>query len=206
MTAPTTPCTSCAPIKCASTTEAAQYTVLPVAHVGYRDFHAFADDINFTGCLFDNLQGPLFALNDYTNFYSCTFRKCQMQPIDSEFGPQGFAVLAFCTQLPDDAPATIHVKKPTLSPGLWTDGTHRYRVTQADPYRYTFTSLDNPDQVFALNCISVAANEYILAPQYPYENFAGRLVADAGRIGAVDYVRILDDGGALLQSFKRIGR
>ena len=28
--------------------EAAQYTVLPVAHVGYRDFHAFADDINFT--------------------------------------------------------------------------------------------------------------------------------------------------------------
>ena len=164
------------------------------------------DDINFTGCLFDNLQGPLFALNDYTNFYSCTFRRCQMQPIDSEFGPQGFAVLAFCTQLPDDAPATIHVKKPTLSPGLWTDGTHRYRVTQADPYRYTFTSLDNPDQVFALNCISVAANEYILAPQYPYENFAGRLVADAGRIGAVDYVRILDDGGALLQSFKRIGR
>lgn len=28
--------------------EAAQYTVLPVAHAGYRDFHAFADDINFT--------------------------------------------------------------------------------------------------------------------------------------------------------------
>ncbi len=28
--------------------EAAQYTVLPVAHVGYRDFHAFAEDINFT--------------------------------------------------------------------------------------------------------------------------------------------------------------
>lgn len=28
--------------------EAAQYTVLPVARTGYRDFHAFADDINFT--------------------------------------------------------------------------------------------------------------------------------------------------------------
>ena len=28
--------------------EAAQYTTLPVAHVGYREFHAFADDINFT--------------------------------------------------------------------------------------------------------------------------------------------------------------
>lgn len=28
--------------------EAAQYTMLPVAHVGYREFHAFADDINFT--------------------------------------------------------------------------------------------------------------------------------------------------------------
>lgn len=28
--------------------EAAQYTVLPVAHVGYREFHAFADNINFT--------------------------------------------------------------------------------------------------------------------------------------------------------------
>lgn len=28
--------------------EAAQYTVLSVARTGYRDFHAFADDINFT--------------------------------------------------------------------------------------------------------------------------------------------------------------
>ena len=28
--------------------EAAQYTVLPVAYVGYREFHAFVDDINFT--------------------------------------------------------------------------------------------------------------------------------------------------------------
>ena len=28
--------------------EAAQYTVLPVAYVGYREFHVFADDINFT--------------------------------------------------------------------------------------------------------------------------------------------------------------
>ncbi|MBE6094991.1 MAG: efflux RND transporter periplasmic adaptor subunit [Schwartzia succinivorans] len=28
--------------------EAAQYTVLPVARTGYRDFHAFAEEINFT--------------------------------------------------------------------------------------------------------------------------------------------------------------
>ena len=28
--------------------EAAQYTVLPVAHAAYREFHAFAEDINFT--------------------------------------------------------------------------------------------------------------------------------------------------------------
>ena len=28
--------------------EAAQYTVLPVAHVGYREFHAFAENVNFT--------------------------------------------------------------------------------------------------------------------------------------------------------------
>lgn len=165
-----------------------------------------SNDIFFTGCLFDNLQGPLFALDDYINFYSCSFRNCQMQPIDSEFGPQGYAVLAYCTQLTDQSPATINVKKPDISPGLWTDGKHRYRVTRTDAYRYLFASLDGPEQVFALNCISAKTNDYILGPQYPYDNPAGRLVADVGRNGATDYVRILDDGGALLQSFKRIGR
>ena len=163
-----------------------------------------SDDVDFTGCLFDNLQGPLFALDDYVDFYCCTFRKCQMQPIDSEFGPQGYAVLAFCTQLLDESPATIHVKKPAISTGLWTDGTHRYRVTQADAYRYVFTSLDQPEEVFALNCISAKDNEYILAPEFGYENF-GRLVADVGRNGATDYVRILDDGNMLLRSLRHIG-
>ena len=162
-------------------------------------------DVDFTGCLFDNLQGPLFALNDYVDFFCCTFRKCQMQPIDSEYGPQGYAVLAYCTQLPDDSPATINVKKPAIRPGLWTDGKHQYRVTQADAYRYVFTPTDQPDNAFALNCISVEANDYILAPQSPNESFS-RLVADAGRNGAADYVRLLDDGGTLLHSFKRIGR
>lgn len=162
-------------------------------------------DVTFTGCLFDNLQGPLFALDDYVNFYSCSFRKCQMDPIDSEFGPQGFAILAYCTELPDAAPATISVQKPRLHPGLWTDGHRNYRVTQSDAYRYVFTPVDEPAQAFALNCISVSANDYILAPEYPNENF-GRLVADVGRNGATDYVRILDDGNMLLQSFKRIGR
>lgn len=164
-----------------------------------------SDNICFTGCLFDNLQGPLFALDDYVNFYSCSFRKCQMQPIDSEFGPQGYAVLAYCTQLADEETATISIAKPNIRTGLWTDGKQRYRVTQTDAYRYQFASIDNPELVFALNCISVKANEYIMAPQYPYENF-GQLMADVGRNGATDYVRILDDGGALLQSFKRIGR
>lgn len=162
-------------------------------------------DVDFTGCLFDNLQGPLFALNDYVDFFCCTFRKCQMQPIDSEYGPQGYAVLAYCTQLPDDSPATINVKKPAIRPGLWTDGKHQYHVTQADAYRYVFTPTDQPDNAFALNCISVEANDYILAPQSPNESFS-RLVADAGRNGAADYVRLLDDGGTLLHSFKRIGR
>ncbi len=164
-----------------------------------------SDDIVFTGCLFDNLQGPLFALDDYINFYSCSFRKCQMQPIDEEFGPQGFAVLAFCTQLPDEAPAAISVQKPTLRTGLWSDGKRRYRVTQADAYRYVFTPVDAPQEAFALNCISVKANEYITAPVFPGENM-GRLVADVGRNGAADYVRIQDDGGALQQSFSYIGR
>ena len=82
---------------------------------------------------------------------------------------------------------------------------HQYRVTQADAYRYVFTPTDQPDNSFALNCISVEANDYILAPQSPNESFS-RLVADAGRNGAADYVRLLDDGGTLLHSFKRIGR
>ena len=128
-----------------------------------------------------------------------------MEPIDSEFGPQGYAVLAFCTQLPDDAPSTIKVKKPAIRPGLWTDGKQQYRVTRADAYRYVFTPTDQPDKPFALNCISAEANEYILAPQLPDEDFS-RLVADAGRNGAADYVRLLDDGGTLLYSFKRIGK
>ncbi|MBP3737617.1 MAG: right-handed parallel beta-helix repeat-containing protein [Muribaculaceae bacterium] len=164
-----------------------------------------SNDVVFTGCLFDNLQGPLFALDDYVNFYCCTFKRCEMEPIDSEFGPQGYAVLAFCTQLPDDAPSTIKVKKPAIRPGLWTDGKQQYRVTRADAYRYVFTPTDQPDKPFALNCISAEANEYILAPQLPDEDFS-RLVADAGRNGAADYVRLLDDGGTLLYSFKRIGK
>lgn len=164
-----------------------------------------SDDVIFTGCLFDNLQGPLFALDDYVNFYCCTFKKCEMEPIDSEFGPQGFAVLAYCKQLPDDAPSTIKVKKPAIRPGLWTDGKQQYRVTMADAYRYVFTPIDEPDKAFALNCISVEVNDYIMAPVSANEDVS-RLVADVGRNGAADYVRLLDDGGTLLYSFKRIGR
>ena len=163
------------------------------------------NDIVFTGCLFDNLQGPLFALDDYVNFYSCSFRRCMMQPIDSEFGPQGYAILAYCSQLNEETSAIISVKKPTLRLGLWTDGKRQYRVTRSDAYRYVFTPLDEPENAFALNCISVKANDYITAPEFPCEN-RSRLVADAGRNGGTDYVRILDDGGVLQQSFRYVGR
>lgn len=167
---------------------------------------ANVSDVTFTACVFDNLQGPLFKnVRDYVNFYSCTFRNCEMEDIMSDFEPQGYAILAYCTIDNSARPlTTADTKKPAIRPGYWTDGKHKFRVTKTDDYHYVFTALDGPEEMFGLNCISVSANEYILAPEYPFiDGGYPRYVVDVGRNGAADYVRIKDDGGALLRSFTR---
>lgn len=166
-----------------------------------------SSDVIFTACVFDNLQGKLFNFDNYTNFYSCTFRNCAMEPITSDFEPQGHAVLAYCSIVDKNAPVTANVKKPKLRPGRWTDGKRMFRVTKNDDYHYVFRSTEGPEELFGLNCISARANEYIMAPEYPnVQGDTPRLGADAGRNGAVDYVRIVDDGGALMRTFTRVGR
>lgn len=161
---------------------------------------ARSSDVTFTGCRFDNLQGPLFALDDYVDFYCCTFRNCNISAITDDFYPQGFAVLAYCTtsfgdaQLSQQPTAKLHI-----TTGRWTDGEHTYMVKQSDPYRYLFTSTDGFGGVFAINSVSAARNDFVTAPEYPYEN-QGRYGVDFVTQGNIDFIRIRDDGGELIKS------
>lgn len=169
------------------------------------------EDVDFTGCLFDTLEGPLFNLAEYQCFYCCTFRNCSIEPINagdshSEYFPLGNAILGYCMTMFGDEKAYVDTPHPDIKLGIWTDGAEKYMVTQSDPYRYVFTSMGDSGEVFAVNCVSVALNEYICAPEFPYSSKLGRLcvrmVEDEGR----HYMRINDDGGEIIKSFFYIGK
>lgn len=167
-----------------------------------------SDDVCFTGCLFDSLEGELFNLDTYYGFYNCTFRNCRIDPIveDPSFFPNGNAILGYCRTLYGSQKAVAGAKKPKIKLGLWTDGETIYRVTQTDPYRYIFTSTEGDGDVFAVVCFSVEHNEYSCAPEFPFDNKYGRQVVDVTNDGKRDYIRILDDGHQLVKSFVYNGK
>lgn len=167
-----------------------------------------SEDIDFTGCLFDCLEGELFDLDKYYGFYNCTFRNCSISPIDADhtFFPYGYAILGYCTTLFGSTQALAGATHPTIKTGIWTDGATTYRVTQSDPYRYVFTSTEGNGEVFAVNCLSADQNDYICAPEYPFSSSYGRYCADVHNDGKRDYIRILDDGHTLIKSFVYNGK
>lgn len=166
------------------------------------------ESVTFTGCLFDNLDGELFNLDDYHSFYCCTFRNCKIDPIapDHNFFPNGNAVLGYCSTIFGEATASAGAEKPSIKLGLWTDGAKTFNVTCADPYRYLFTPVNGDGEIFAVNCISVSDNDYICEPEYPHETAYGRLCVDVAKDGKREYVRIKDDGGELIKSFFYLGK
>lgn len=175
-----------------------------------------SQDVDFTGCVFDSLEGELFNLNSYQNFYCCTFRNCAINPIDandehSEFFPDGYAILGYCMTMFGDDQAVVDTPHPDIKEGIWTDGAENYEVKKVDPYRYVFSNVvaehSGAGDVFAVNCMSAVRNEYICAPVFPYEmGKLGRLCARVVDDDGHQYLRINDDGGEIIKSFFYIGK
>lgn len=166
-----------------------------------------SNDVAFTGCVFDCLEGEMFNFDEYVGFYNCVFRNCQVEPISSRFAPQGSAVLAYCTTMFGDAPVgKPDAAKPKFKLGRWTDGTSTYILTQVEPYRYLFTSVDDPSEAFAVNCFSAQENDYMTGSEFPFTNTVGCLSVDIIKKDGKDYIRILDDGHEPIKSFFYLGK
>ncbi|MBQ0022590.1 MAG: right-handed parallel beta-helix repeat-containing protein [Prevotellaceae bacterium] len=161
------------------------------------------DVINFTSCVFDNLKGPLFDMTDYQYFNKCVFRNCQIEPIQDEHYPNGYAILRRCSTIYGDTPIpTLNTTKPKFKMGKWSDGLNTYSARYEDDYRVVFRQIDGEgEDAFAVMCISADDNDYETAPVFGVDNNMGLLGAKFVDMDGKSYLRILDDGGELIKSF-----
>lgn len=155
----------------------------------------------FTGCVFDNLQGPFFNSDSHHYFFSCTFRNCQLTAPEKEWAPVDKAIVAYGKNAGGNMPLIAGAPKPAIKPGLYTDGGSIYRVTQADPYRYAFISTEENGDAFAVDCVSATENKYMTAPYLPYENKHGHYDTEVKTIDGKTLVCIYNDAHEIIKSF-----
>lgn len=163
--------------------------------------------IYFTACTFDDLNGPLFSMDDYNYFSECVFRNCSMEPIRSEFESHDYAIMHNCTTIFGDSEIpNRNVQKPDFKEGKWTDGKTTFIATKNDNYQMNFAGNDNTG--FSLNCFSVSKNDYETGKSKDTNLRCeiGIMVAQYVKEEGKYFLRILDDGGELVKSLYYLGK
>lgn len=164
-----------------------------------------SDNVTFTGCVFDELHGPLFEMDTYQHFCGCVFRNCSLEPVTSSFETHEYSIFRHCTTMYGDTPVGKHVvKKPKFKKGKWTDGKTTYYATIDDAYQITLRGEDGKG--FVVKCMNADTNEYETASAFGLENPIGIMGAELAEEGGNSFIRILDDGQELIQSLFYVGQ
>lgn len=148
----------------------------------------------FTHCTFDNLQGELFELNDYVQFYGCVFHDCRIEPVASDFDTKGYAILRHCTTAYGGEAPAVPAMKPQWRLGLYTDGTTTYTARLHDDYCLILEDVDGCEG-FSVCCVDALAGEYETDNATGVENVIGRLGARLVERNGQAFIVLLDDGG-----------
>lgn len=170
----------------------------------------------FTHCAFENLQGPLFCLASYVNFYNCSFHDCQIDPVQEDFDRQDFAILRHCTTSFGGAAPQHPMAKPKFKLGRYTDGTDTFRATLRDDYSIELvevTSSADDEECgdalpigFAVECVDASTNEYETTSIFGAENTLGRLSAGLVEKEGHSFIVIYDDGHEPIKNFVYLGK
>lgn len=166
---------------------------------------AGCNDVVFTHCLFDNLQGELFYIDDITQFYGCVFHDCQIEPVDSEFCLKGNAVLRYCSTAYGGESPSVPKEKPQFRVGRYTDGETIYSTYLHDDYCLIFED-EESSEGFSLVCVNALTNEYESSNMLGVENTTGILGARLVEKGGQYFVTLLDDGQEPVKNLVYLGK
>lgn len=162
------------------------------------------DNVVFNHCAFDNLQGTLFSMNDYTQFYNCTFHDCEIDPIRSDFTSQDYAILRHCSSSYGGVAPEVSKTKPQFRLGRYMDGTDTYVATLRNDYCIVLENEEGPEG-FAVVCVDPLTNEYETASTASLINLTGILGARFVEKSGKYFLMLLDDGGEPLRSLIYLG-
>lgn len=172
----------------------------------------------FTHCSFENLQGKLFDLASYVQFYGCTFHDCEMEPVKEEFDVQDKAIMRYCTTSFGGKAIVQPMQKPKFKLGRYTDGQYTYVATQRDAYSIVLSedtkSNDEDDEDcdggaplgFAIECVNAQENVYETSDAYIYANVIGTYSASFVEKDGQSFIVIYDDGHEPIKNFVYIGK
>lgn len=164
-----------------------------------------SSEVVFTHCQFDNLQGELFYMDDYVQFYGCVFHDCEIKPVTSEFTTQDYAILRNCSTAFGGVAPSVPKEKPQFRLGRYTDGFKTYVARQLDDYSILFEEEESLDG-FALHCVDALTNSYETANALGIENCVGRMGARLVDKEGQHFVIILDDGSEPIKSLAYLGK
>lgn len=171
-----------------------------------------ASSVVFTHCSFENLQGKLFSLGNYVQFYGCTFHDCQMQPLTSNFDVQDMAIMRFCTSSFGGSANVQPMQKPKFKLGRYTDGKYTYKATLRDDYSIELVEILDGDagdcepMGFAIECINAPENEYETCDTFGAVNEVGRVGASFIEKDGQSFIVIYDDGHEPTRNFVYLGK
>lgn len=163
------------------------------------------ESIVFNHCAFDNLQGELFSMNDYTQFYNCVFHDCQIDPITSEFASSDYAILRHCSSAYGGTAPEVSKTKPQFRTGRYVNGTDTYVARLRNDYCLVLENEEGPEG-FAVVCIDPISNDYETASTAGLINLTGILGARFVEKSGQYFLVLLDDGGEPLSNFVYIGK
>lgn len=164
-----------------------------------------SENVQYTHCTFDHLQGELFDMDSYQNFYGCVFHDCQIEPVTSNFDLKGYAILRFCTTAYGGTTPACPQEKPKFRMGRYSDGSKTYETYKLDDYCIIMSDLESSDG-FAIQCVDVAANEYVTDFAMECENEYGRVGVRFTESNGQLFIVLLDDGGEPLKNFVYLGK
>lgn len=165
----------------------------------------WSENVQFTHCVFDNLQGTLFNIDSYQNFYGCVFHDCEIDPVTSDFDLKDNAILRFCTTAYGGTTPSCPQEKPQFRLGRYTDGSNTFVATKMDDYCLLLTN-DESNEGFAVHCVDAATNEYITDFAIECENEYGRVGARLTEKNGQSFIVLLDDGGEPIKNFVYLGK
>lgn len=164
-----------------------------------------SENIVYNHCAFDNLQGELFSMNDYVQFYNCTFHDCQIDPIRSDFTSQDYAILRHCSASYGGTAPELPKQKPQFRLGKYIDGSDTYVARLRNDYCLILENEDGPEG-FAVVCVDPLTNEYETATASALINTTGVLGARFVENGGKYFLVLLDDGGEPLRNLIYMGQ